>query len=338
MRHEEHSVLVSSTSLLVSSMEHYGLDPHAIAKTAGIDFDQILRPHDRISWLKLQRVWQCAVEQSGDSCFGLTIGNIMQPMALSGLGYSWIASNTLEEGIHRLVRYQRMISTVFDISCEEQQQGYSIQVNFFPSKMPIVPASMDGVMSSLIKIFKIMSGEEFSPTSVSFQHPMPSGEDSKQRFQDYFSSPVIFNAKKNEIIINKEIMEYNLPMANPELTRINDFVVVEYLKQFDKDDVLTQTRAIIIEQLSSGSVHQGEIATILNLSLRNFQRRLKKKGTSFSQLLDDIRTELAIQYLTDSHRQVIEIAFLLGFSSSGSFTRAFKRWTGTTPLKYANEH
>lgn len=337
MTDNDHSTLVSVISLLANGIEHYGLDLQEIAKAADIDLEQRYRPHDRISFTKLQRVWKLAVEQSGDACFGLNVGKVVQPLALSGLGYSWIASDSLKAGILKFIRYQRMITTVLDLSCEEQEGHYSLQFNYLLPDSAIVPAAIDAGLVVIVQMCRIMmgaTGQKFSPLAVSFRHPLPEGDNSYQRFQHYFAAPVSFNAEKDEIIIAKDDMERELPTANPELARTNDVVVVEYLKQFDKDDILTQTRAIIIEELPSGAILQRHVASALNLSLRNFQRRLKEKGTSFSQILDEIRQELARQYLTEGHRQVIEVAFLLGFSNSSSFTRAFKRWTGYTPQRY----
>ena len=338
MKVEEHTTLVSATSILAAAIEQYGLDLREIAEEVGIDLSQPLRPHDRISYIKLQKAWQLAVEKSGDNCFGLTVGTLTQPLALSGLGYSFIASDTLKEAILRFVRYQRMISTVLDYQCEEKGETYSLQCNYLPPEGSVVSASIDAAVAFLVQMCRNLMGTtglEFSPESVSFQHPLPLGQDSYQRFQHFFDAPVIFGAKRNEIIISKEDMELELPVSNPELARINDSVVVEYLKKFDKNDIVTQTRAIIIEELPSGAVLQHHVAKVLNFSLRNFQRRLKEKGTSFSKLQDAIRQELAVQYLTEGHRQIIEVAFLLGFSNSSSFTRAFKRWMGVTPQQYA---
>ena len=70
------------------------------------------------------------------------------------------------------------------------------------------------------------------------------------------------------------------------------------------------------------------------MSPRTLQRRLKEYGLDFKKLTDDTRRRFAINYLRDRKHTLTEIAFLLGYSEVSAFNRAFKRWTGSTPLKY----
>ena len=72
----------------------------------------------------------------------------------------------------------------------------------------------------------------------------------------------------------------------------------------------------------------------MNLSLRSLQRKLAEEGTSYEALLAATRQELALSYLAEHRYSISEIAYLLGFSDTSSFTRAFKRWTGQAPSQY----
>ena len=73
---------------------------------------------------------------------------------------------------------------------------------------------------------------------------------------------------------------------------------------------------------------------IMHLSQRTLQRRLQEENSSFQQLLDETRRELAVQYLAQPDRSLLEIAYLLGFADPSNFFRAFRRWFGTTPGEY----
>ena len=126
----------------------------------------------------------------------------------------------------------------------------------------------------------------------------------------------------------------HLASANPELARINDQVVVDYLARFDRDSIAMQVRSKIIHQLPDGIPSQEAIADTLHVSLRSLQRRLKEEDTSFRDLLEETRQQLARQYLRDGRRSIGEITYLLGFTEPSNFTRAFKRWTGKSPAQY----
>ena len=90
----------------------------------------------------------------------------------------------------------------------------------------------------------------------------------------------------------------------------------------------------IVERLPDGPPSQQQIAEALHVSNRTLQRKLKDEGTSFMDLLQDTRMQLARRYLRQPSRSVVETAYLLGFSEPSTFSRAFKRWTGVAPAEY----
>lgn len=93
----------------------------------------------------------------------------------------------------------------------------------------------------------------------------------------------------------------------------------------------------IIERLPDGAPNQQQIASSLNVSNRTLQRKLREEGTSFIDLLQDTRLQLACKYLSSPGRSVVETAYLLGFSEPSTFSRAFKRWTGQSPAEYREQ-
>lgn len=329
--HDEASTLVSTAALLVNAIEHYGLDYRDIMRDAGLDPDKSYNPNSRLPVAKLQRVWKLAVEKTGDDCFGLTVASFIQPAALHGLGFAWMASNSLKEGLLRFIRYQNMISTVLHLQLEETGKSYRLCFENKPTPITIEAVAGDSFMACVFRLCNIMIGPELIPLRVATTRKKPA---CAEKFHRFYGIKVEFEATENIIELDKDCFESLMPTANPELARINDQVVVEYLKKFDKQNLIAQARAQIIEQLPSGLPSQTVIARALNLSHRSFQRHLQSKGTSFKQLLDEVRQQLAVQYLTASHRSIIEISYLLGFSDPSNFARAFKRWTSVSPIQY----
>ena len=169
------------------------------------------------------------------------------------------------------------------------------------------------------------------PVHVALQRPPPPCKD---EFADIFGPSIEYGATVNRLCFDSEQVSQPLTSANQELARINDQAVAAYLARFDRDSIAMQVRSKIIEYLPGGVPRQGNIAEVLQMSLRSLQRRLKEEETSFKDLLEDTRKALAVKYLRESHRSIGEIAYLLGFSESGNFNRAFKRWTGKTPGEF----
>jgi len=329
----QHSTLASIVALFVSALESYGLDAQTIIEEAGFDADKSYSPAERVPTLKTKKLWDLSVQYSGDPCFGLTYAAYIQPSALHGLGLSWIASHTLKEGLERLVRFQRILSTELQLKLRETQSGYCIYdvVGQEDDPMQFPDAAHDATVTSIYKICQIMLGPDIKPIRVSVEHPAPPCAD---KFQQFFSIPVSFDASETAIEFDKKISELPASLANPELTRINDQVVIDYLNQFEHDDIVTQTRKYIIDRLPSGVPRQAVIASDLNMSLRNFQRKLSHEGTNYTDVLSQVRYEMACYYLKAPNHPIIEISYLLGFTDSSNFSRAFKRWNGESPSNY----
>ncbi|MCP4993114.1 MAG: AraC family transcriptional regulator [Gammaproteobacteria bacterium] len=331
----EHTTLVTTAGLLADAIDHYGLDHRLIAQAAGIDPDKVYDPTARLPVSQLQRVWTMAVDQTGDPCFGLTFAQYIQPAALYGLGLAWISSSSLRDGLERLVRYQRVISTILQFEIVPDELGcavvlgddlYQKSYGYFPH-----PAAVDAGMATFYRMSRITVGPELRAERVMLKRDKPH---CANRFNDFFGVEVIFSAPQNRVVFDREVLDARLSTANPELARINDQVVIDYLRRFDKSGLALRVRSEIIDRLPSGLPQQAQVAVALAVSPRNLQRRLREEGTSYKQLLDEVRKALAVQYLEGSERSVIEIGYLLGFSEPSNFSRAFRRWTGSSPQSH----
>jgi len=329
MKDESLTTVASVVSVLGKVLDHYGLDKIAIAKQVGIDTTIAYQPNDRVSSAALQKVWSIAQKQSGDDCLGITYAEFIQPASLCGLGLAWITSDTLKDSINRLIRFQHAITTSANFVFNELDDCYQI---IMCSKLKKTQAvSVDATIATLFQMCRITYGPELKVDRVCIAHSKP---ECSEKFNDFFAVEVEFNSAENQLFFSKHTFESALATSNPELARMSDQVVIDYLKQFDKKNITMQVRARIIEELNNGVPNQEKIAGSLNVSLRNLQRKLKEEDTSFKKILDETRSELSRQYLRGSDRSIIEVGFLLGFSEPSNFARAFRRWTGVSPHEY----
>jgi AraC-like DNA-binding protein len=112
---------------------------------------------------------------------------------------------------------------------------------------------------------------------------------------------------------------------------MHDQLNMDYLAKLREGSLVHRVKAGIIDSLPSGPVANEKVARELGMSVRSLQRRLAEAGTSFRDLLDTSRQEMAQSYIREPEIELVEIAFLLGFSDQSAFSRAFKRWTGNSP-------
>ena len=331
------SALSSWVLLLAKAIDSYGCDSAGLFERAGLDHSRLRDPVARFSALAIRRLWELAAETTRDPCFGLTVASFWHPTTLHALGYSWLASDNLEEAFQRLARYTRIINTAANgvIQIEKSADSYCLIMDASHLNVPQpTQASVDAAMAMVLTMCRVSYGANFRPVRVSIQHDEP---DCSGRFSELFAAPVAFSQAKNAIWMDPEMVSVPLATANPELVRVNDNIVTDYLAQLDRNDVNMRVRSKLVEHLPTGQVSEEGIASSINLSQRSLQRRLKEQGMSFTQLLESTRKELGLQYVRDPQHSFNEIGFLLGFAEPGNFSRAFKRWYGKSPSQYRQD-
>jgi len=325
-----YSHLATATNILWKLIDANGHDPEALYRDAGIVPDLLNRPGARIPYASVNRIWARATEIIDDPCFGLKGCHFWHPSNLHALGYAWLASHNLREAFNRLLRYIRILSEIPFFKLEEDSNRFTFMYDVEFLDM-VIPAQVDLGMATAIHMCRLNYGEDLKPKAVTFVHAEPP---CAEEYFALFKAPVQFSAARDSMTFFLEDVDKHLSGANPQLARLNDQVMIEYLGKLDKDDVIDRVRAVMIDMLPSGGVTDEKVAAQLNMSGRSLQRRLKEAGTTFRTLIEGVRRDLASTYVRDSGVELVEIAFLMGFSDQSAFSRAFKRWTGHTPSEF----
>ena len=323
---------ISSWALLVAkALEADGQDSEALFRRAGLDPAKLKDADARYPVEGMCRLWRLATQVTGDPYFGLEAAGFWHPTTMNALGYSWMASDSLRDALTRMARYGRLVTTVAEMKLEEFDDHFSFEIHPRIGRPDVPNEAIDAALATFVYMCRVSYGDDFHPLRVATQRPE---FDDPTRYLEYFHAPVEFSAPVNILCFSKESLEAHLRTANPRLARINDRVVTQYLAQFDKGSMTMRVRAKLIDLLSAGNVTQQEVADSLHMSLRTLQRKLSEENTSYKELLDETRRELANQYLRQATLSVSEVTYLLGFSEPSNFSRAFKRWTGRTPSEF----
>lgn len=331
-----HTTLASWALVIWRTIESYRFDPVATFTAAGIDVGGLHAPGQRVPFAAMQMLWREATTRTADPCFGLKTVEFIHPTTFHALGYAAMASDTLEDALYRIIRYGRLVTTVFGAELREDDETLVLtSVADLPEGCPRAhDASVDAGIAAVVQICRSVCGPELSPLEVGISHVAPRCAD---RYYSYFKAPVRFGVQKPYLVLDKVQARTPLPTANAELALANEKVIHDYLARFDRASMATQVRGKIAEQLPSGRVTESSVAAALHLSPRSMQRRLQDEGTSFRAVLDDMRKELAVQYLSHAYLSLNEISYLLGYAEPASFTRAFRRWKGVSPSDYRRE-
>jgi len=321
--------LASTLNLSWKVIKSYGIDPIDLFQAAHIDLEKVECVGCRINSRSVDKLWDLKTRLIRDPCMGLRMADHWHPSYLNALGYSWLASSTLMEALNRLVRYIHIVTETIELELEQREEELDLIVNYSMNHNAI-PQRCDTKLAVFMTMCRANFGDELKPVRVSFQHAPPS---CAAQFNAFFKSPVLFNQLYNSLTLNWKDATQRLTGANPYLAEINDKVVIDYLSHLRKRDIIQRTKAIIVENLSSGELSNVMVAKKLFMSVRSFQRALKKEGTTYRDILVETRRDLAEGYINDSGIELQEVAYLLGFTEYSAFSRAFKKWAGKSPAE-----
>lgn len=326
--------LTSWSAAIKACLDERGLDSLTLFEQAGLDPALLSDSSARYPLAATSRLWQLAIERSGDEALGLAVASHVRQTTFHALGYAVMASPSLLEAFTRMLRYFRIVTDAGELSFEETPQGYRYRMSPLPGSQQPADAALDAFMAVVVRSCRALAGRDFAPLSVSFRRPEPV---SSQPWQRCFRAPVQFAQPQTEMLLSRESLQAPLPWGNAELAQHNDEILTRLLAQQQRESLPARVQGLIAAALKDGEPAQDKIAQQLNLSLRQLQRKLKDEGSSFRQILDSTRQELACRYLREADYSISEITWLLGFSETSSFLRAFKRWQGSTPNQWREQ-
>jgi AraC-like DNA-binding protein len=320
------STLSSWALLIARALTARGLDADELFRRAGMHPEHTRDPNARYPLISMQRLWKLATESSQDPCFGLDVAQLWHPTTFHAIGYTALASSSLREALSCVVRYNRVVTTGARVELGENDSEVFVTVSaLYPQ---IAPASFHAAAAALVILCREARGGEVNPLWVKF--PQANGP-CTERLRRFFHCPISVGGAHMRMAFSREDLNAPLPTAHPALVRANEELLKQYLTGLGSGDLALQVRLKLVSLLPSGEIEQTTVARSLNLSLRSLQRQLKQEGVTFRQLIDDTRRDLAKYYLRDSTLTVSEVAYLLGFNETSSFSRAFRRWTGRAP-------
>ncbi len=329
------TVSTAMTGILLKYAVKIGMDSNKLCSIAGIDPSVFKESEARISVEQFNALWKEAKTQSGRLDFGLDFGRELALNYHSGhiLFAVMMNSPTVGAAMDKFVKYHNLMADA--IRPELSQQGNSVHfacVNAHSnSKIPRHIA--EALLSMFIHILRLITDNNLKLIKARFSHSRPSNISGHEQV---FDAPLAFDQTKSELILEKEFMNLPMFMPNPELLRTLEQFARNLLSKLYHANtwsfkVTRELGELLIQGEKPGTK---SVADNLAMSVRSLQQKLKTEGTTYRNLLDEVRREIAINFLRKDDMTICDIAFFLGFSEQSAFNHAFKRWTGVAPKEY----
>jgi AraC-like DNA-binding protein len=311
------------------------LDVIAALRAADIDVKCLDQTEERVSSEQFQAFVLNLVEQSQDPLLGLKSGAYVQPGSYSVLGYIVMSCATLGEAIARIAPYEKLVGDMGVTTLESVPPNLLLRWHCaYPN--PRVRAQMtDNVLASWVNYARWLSDDPAGPLEVRLEHGL-SDPALRQEYEKVFGCPVRFDQPLNGILISPDLLHKPLRQPDQLLRRTLEDHAQTQIAALAEDDVqvVIRVKNMIHYLLRAGISRMDSVADELQMTTRTLQRRLKVHDLTYQQLLDEVRQELAQDYLTNTQLPLMDIALRLGFAETRSFHRSFKTWTGVTPGDY----
>lgn len=323
----------SVLKILYKLLELHHQDSDTLFHSFGLAKADITDERKRIPYETVHKLWLEASEMIDNPCYGIKAAEIFHPSDLNILGYAWLSSSTLRSAFERLYRFQKMINEFVKISLSELDETFEIILGT-QEQGNVTMAQFDMGASIILKMCQSVYRQPLKPLAVYLAHPKPN---CFKQYENYFDCKIYFSQPETKVSFPVGILDEPLLNATPDVSFMLDKTIIEYLESMHGENIASKVKQAITTQLPS-AVSIEKITNQLNMTPRTLHRYLKAEGTSYKQILNDVRYELSKQYISQKQYNVTEIAFQLGFSDSSAFSRAFKHWSGFSPSHYNKHH
>jgi len=327
-------ISISATTGLPDTIRASGADPVLVLRAAGIELSAIADVEGFIPASVFAHVLDEAARATADDFFGLHFGEQFDPKDVGALAYGVLNSPTVAAAIANLVRYMRIHNRGAEISFSIK--GTHAYLRYLLSEVADSRRHHNEyAMAVLCNGFRILAGSRWTPIEIQFAHSAPA---SVSPYSKVFGCPVTFGHPCNALVIDNSLLAMPVKDADTRLLRILEEHLDRILAEIPpNNDLVAAVRKAIAELMGQGKTGLASVAKELAMSPRTLERRLSEQGLVFKELLNDTRQRFAVDYLRHGGYRLAEIAFLIGYSEVSAFNRAFKRWTGSTPLEYRNK-
>lgn len=280
-------------------------------------------------------IWQAVYELVSDPAFGIIkLTTDVKAAQLPPTVLAAYHARNYREALKRMARYKELCSPE-RLHLVEENGNCTIELEWLYADVAEPPMLAGVVMASLLEIGRLGTGVPLKAKFVEFSQPVGN----KQLLEDYFGCDVHFESKYNRLTLNLNELDLPFNSYNAELLEILTPALDLSLDEQQRRNSITDTvKGILKQSLSSGRPDIQVVAGELSISERTLQRRLTEAGTTFKNLLNETRHELARDYLGNPSLDIKEVAFLLGYEELNSFYRAFRLWEGETPSNWRAEH
>ncbi len=318
---------------LEAILHEQGISAEELLEATGISPPELTSNTARISRRQLAQIYRNAIRVSKDPTIGLIAGHRLCLTDYGIYGYALISSATLRKALEFSIKYHQMATPTVRMSLlVDEDDGTAIfRMEDKLGIRELYQFNLEMQFSLVFSLFKDMAGRDFRFSEIWASYSRPPYADA---YEALFECPVRFEMPHNDLIFDTAWLDGPLERANPITEATTRELCDQVLLEMEtREGIAHRVYEIITKDLRQHSSLES-VARALNMSSRTLRRKLAAQGPTFQKILNEVRQQLAIEFLRNTDMSSEEIADRLGFSDAANFRHAFKKWTDKTPSAF----
>ncbi len=313
---------------VIDMLAPWRLPGEQLLAEAGLTHAQLAAPGARVPLATANELLKQAMLLTGESALGVLLGLQMKVSHHGYIGFAAMTARNIGEALLIAERFAPLRSTAINLHLTVEDDAAALSLGIDTDLEPLREMALIAVCVGLVQMSTAVTGKVLTGRAeLAFPKP-----DYIVRFLPMMGSNVIvFDQPMNRIVFDAAYLELPLLMADPEATRIALEQCERELAALGEHVQLAGRVRRIVEEAERIFPSLEDVAGQLHVSTRTLKRQLAEQGASFSAILDDVREQRALLLLARKNLTIEQVADRLGYSDVANFTRAFRRWTGTTP-------
>jgi AraC-like DNA-binding protein len=316
---------VSSLTRVPRLLRSFGIDPAAVLAAADLPPDALEQPDARHPYLSLMRMLSAAAQATRLPHFGLLVGREAGLADIGLLGELMRHSATVGDALRTGAVLHRINSDGGAMFLFEHGSTVTLGYAVFHPNADRMATTHDLVTAMLLTAMRDLCGPAWHPTEALLPRAAPADDGP---YRDHFRCPVRFDAEYPAIVFPATVMARPLPGADPARRAALEREAARHDTSGLVPQLYRSLRLLLLDGRSNGDLLAQQFA----MHRRTLNRRLRAQGHTFRSILDEVRFEVARHLLGDTQLAIVQIAGALGYAEASAFTRAFRRWSGMSPL------
>lgn len=317
--------------LLAELLNTIGVDERALLLRVGLDPARLKSTDLRVSQSQASEFVTRAIIESGEPGLGIMLARELKLPLHGALGTAVMSSRSLDEALELMTRYLTLRAPHLTVSRRQEGNNVLFNVSCGIDLGPLHGFIMDAMLFGCVSMGAQLTGTAVPGSAILRRGAEPGYF---QRFRQHIAVPVRYESREDALVIPRAQLSMPVRFSDAQLAASSRAQCEEALKQLTEDAGFACRVRRVIETSHPFPPKLARVAATLFVSERTLKRRLQEENASFQNLVDHVRLERAGELLKNTGMNLSQIADVLGYADAANFTRAFKRWTGTSPSHY----